>query len=127
MWESLFSLTSTFLIIIAVLALAYLFTKHVAGRLYTGGANNFRSKRMQVLEQLVIGKDQKLLIVQMGSELYFIGAAQGNITCIEHISQENAQKWKDEDAQKLEQNPELNFNDILRKAAEKLNGKGGRD
>ncbi len=126
MWESLFSLVSTLLIIVAVLALAYLFTKHVAGRLYTGGANSFRSKRMQVLEQLSLGKDQKLVIAKMGDDLYFLGITQSGVSCIEKIPQETAQKWADEDEQKLDKQPEVNFSDILRKATEKFNGKGGQ-
>ncbi len=122
MWESLFSLISSLLIIVAILFLAYLFTKYVAGRLYSG-QSSYRSKRMKVLETINTGKDQKLMLVQMGENIYFLGLSQGNVTCIERVSQEQAKKWTQEDNEKYSQLPETSFSDTLKKVAEQFNNK----
>ncbi len=123
MWDSILSLISSLIIIIAVLFAAYAFTKFLAGRLYAG-QNTYRTRRMKVLEQITTGKDQKLMLVQMGEQLYFLGVTSGSITCIERVSKEQASEWNDEDKQKQAQQSEMNFSDTLRKVAQQFNSKG---
>lgn len=50
---------------VLMLALAYWFTRYVVGRL-AGGRLLPRQSRMTVLEQLSVGRDQRLLLVKVG-------------------------------------------------------------
>lgn len=69
-----------------ILALAYWFTRHVVGRMAGGGL--VRGRRINVLEQVPVGKDQRLLLVRLGERLYLLGAAPGGITNLGEVPQE---------------------------------------
>ena len=61
-----------------ILGAAYWFTRYVVGRMAGGGL--VRGRRISVLEQVPVGKDQRILLVEIGGRLYLFGAAPGGIT-----------------------------------------------
>ena len=71
------------LVIIAVLALAYLFTRYGAGRL--NGMFRPRRRRMTVVEQVPLGRDQRLVLVRMGDTLYLLGVTPGGVSRLEKL------------------------------------------
>ena len=74
-----------------VLALAYWFTRHVVGRMAGGGLAGGR--RMAVLEQIPLGKEEKLLLVRLGDRLYFLAVTPGGANILRELTQEEAQPW----------------------------------
>lgn len=84
MLPDILKLVWALLVILIVLVLSYLFTRFVAGRA-AGGPSRFRKGRITVLDQATVGKDQKLLLVQLKDQIYFLGTAQGGITCLEKL------------------------------------------
>lgn len=90
MLTDILKLVWALIVILIVLVLAYLFTRFVAGRATGGpGLSRFRRGRITVLDQVTIGKDQKILLVQLKDQVYFLGAAQGSITCLEKLPAED--------------------------------------
>ena len=79
----------------AVLVLAYVFTKYVGGRLLLGG--RYRGRHITVLEQAAVGRDQRLLLVQVGEQIYLLGATPGGITCLKELTPEQTAGWSGED------------------------------
>ncbi len=69
-----------------ILALAYWFTRHVVGNM--AGGRLGRGRHITVLEQIPVGKDQRLLLVKVGERLYLYGAAPGGFTNLGEIPQE---------------------------------------
>lgn len=69
-----------------ILALAYWFTRHVVGTM--AGGRLVRGRRITVLEQVPVGKDQRLLLVRVGERLYLFGAAPGGFTNLGEVPQE---------------------------------------
>lgn len=69
--------------ILGVLVLAYLFTRYVAGRGQGGGPSRLGKRMLTILDQVAVGKDQRLLLVRAGETYYFLGVTQGSITCLE--------------------------------------------
>ena len=61
-----------------ILALAYWFTRYVVGNM--AGGRLGRGKYLTVLEQIPVGKDQRLLLVKVGERLYLYGATPGGFT-----------------------------------------------
>ena len=55
-----------------ILVLAYWFTRYVAGHMMTGALG--RGKHITVLEQVSVGKEQRLLLVRIGNRTYFLSA-----------------------------------------------------
>ena len=115
----------TILVIAAVLVLAYAFTRFVAGRAAGSNSIRYRGRRLTVLEQVAVGKDQKLLLVQMGERYYFLGAAQGGISCLEQVSPEEAERWKQEAESGQDTSPTIRFQDALREVVERRRDRGG--
>lgn len=76
-----------------ILALAYWFTRYVAGRMATGGL--VRGKHITVLEQVPVGKEQRLLLVRVGSRIYFLAATPGGVNNLGELSQEETAGWDD--------------------------------
>ena len=76
-----------------ILALAYWFTRYVAGRMATVGL--VRGKHITVLEQVPVGKEQRLLLVRVGSRIYFLAATPGGVNNLGELSQEETAGWDD--------------------------------
>lgn len=79
--------------ILGVLVLAYLFTRYVAGRGQGGGPSRLGKRMLTILDQVAVGKDQRLLLVRAGETYYFLGVTQGSITCLEKLTAEEAEAW----------------------------------
>lgn len=81
--------------ICAVLLLSYWFTRYVvAGR----AAQAAERAACTVLEEIQVGKDQKLLLVQAGEQICLLGAAPGGITCLRTLNREEMGQWEQEGA-----------------------------
>ena len=72
---------------------AYLFTRYVAGRGQGGGPSRLGKRMLTILDQVAVGKDQRLLLVRAGETYYFLGVTQGSITCLEKLTAEEAEAW----------------------------------
>ena len=97
---------------ILVLALAYWFTRYVVGRL-AGGRLLPRPGRMTVLEQLSVGKDQRLLLVKVGEKIHLLGVTPGGISRLETLTEEEAAAWAAE-AKTPDAPPAVSFREALR-------------
>lgn len=69
-----------------ILILAYLVTRYAVGRLGRG----IRPRRgsLTVLEQIPLGREQKLLLVEIGENVYLLGVTPGSITRLEKLPKE---------------------------------------
>ncbi len=132
MIEDLFGILSAIIIIIAVMALAYLFTRHVVGRFGQSGlimgsfGTTPRKRRISVLEQVVIGKDQKLMLVKMDDEIYFLAVSQNGTNLLKKVEREQAELWAMQDSELLSDVPS-DFQTSLRKVLSNMKNKGGKE
>lgn len=76
-----------------ILVLAYWFTRYVAGHMMTGALG--RGKHITVLEQVSVGKEQRLLLVRIGNRTYFLSATPGGIQNLGELSQEETAGWEE--------------------------------
>ena len=106
-----------------VLVLAYWFTRHVVGRLMVG--RSLRS-RLTVLDQVSLGRDQRLVLARGGETVYLLGGTpvgsemgiRDRISCLQVLSKEEAAPWLEQT-----QTPDLskdrpNFWEAMRKVME---------
>lgn len=82
-------------VIVAILVLAYFFTRYVAGRglgkFFPQGAGQLR-----LLDQLSLGKDQRLAVVQAGARHLLLGVTPSGVTLLAELTAEEAQLWRRE-------------------------------
>ena len=89
--------------VVLIIGLAYWFTKYVAGR---GGFGVFQAGRqMEVLDQLPLGRDQRVVLARAGGRYLLLGATPAGITLLAELTEEEAAAWKRESPQAAEGKP----------------------
>ena len=88
--SSLFSLIWLLVCVLAVIVLAWLFTKYVAGR---GGALGVSggSERFRVLSRLSLGREQSAVLVKVGEKYLLLGVTASEITVLKELTPEEAE------------------------------------
>lgn len=101
-----------------VLVLAYWSTRHVAGRLMVkrrvGG-------RMEVLDQMSLGRDQRLVLARVGETVYLLGVSSGSVSCLRVLTKEEAEGWFTPGSEQNSGGPGgegLHFREALRRVLE---------
>lgn len=78
----------------AVLALAWLCTRYLAGR----GAGGFSVPRgggkLRLLEQIRLGKDAGAAVVRAGERYFLLGITPASVTLLAELSAEEGAAWK---------------------------------
>ena len=80
--------------VLAIAALAYLFTKYVAGR---GGALpglGSGNARLKALARLPLGRDQSVVLARVGERYLLLGAGTAGVTLLAELTGEEAAAWK---------------------------------
>lgn len=92
--DTILSLLGMLLMLGVILLLAYLFTKYFARwKLGTLGGLA-KSSHMRVLEQLTLGPDMRLLVVQVDTHYLLLGLSSAGITQLQELSAEEVSLWK---------------------------------
>ena len=89
MWKEFLSLVWALAVIAGVLALAWWFTRYVVGR---RARTRTAGRSLELIEELPLGKDQKLLLVRVGEQVQLFGAAPGGIARLGALSPEEADR-----------------------------------
>ena len=119
--EVVLSLLWTLLVTGGMLALAYWFTRHVVGRMAPSGMACGRN--LEVLEQVAMGKDQRLMLVRVGQRVLILASTPGGITNLGELSEEEAAKLRPPEGE----SPRLSdgFAQTLRRVLEQRKRGGG--
>lgn len=108
--EAVLQLLGALAVVAAVLALAYLVTRYVVGGLGRTGVKS-NGRHLVPMEQLSLGRDQKLLLVRLEDRCLLLGVTPGGITCLKELTQEEMASWQESDAG----NPVSGFQEQLRR------------
>ena len=79
--------------VVLILGAAYWFTRYAAGRGLFGQARP--GARMKIHDQLVLGRDQRLALVQVGGRWFLLGAASGSVSLVAELTAEEAAAWQE--------------------------------
>lgn len=115
MWgeSPIFSLLGMVLSAVVIIALAYWFTRYVAGR---GGLGAFGPLKagggLEVLAQLPLGRDQKMIVAQAGERYFLLGVTASEISLLAEFTAEEAACWR-EQAKTAEQKETPSFRQAL--------------
>lgn len=99
MFEELGSLLWYVLCIAAVVGLAYWTTRKLGSVPGAGAlARQKNPLRIQLLAQLSLGRDEKLLVVRTGKRAFLLGASSGGISRLAEFTEEELQAWSEDSA-----------------------------
>ena len=88
--SSLFSLIWLLVCVLAVVVLAFLFTRYVAGRGGTLGVSG-GSERFQVLARLPLGREQSAVLVKAGEKYLLLGVTPSKVAVLKELTAEEAE------------------------------------
>lgn len=88
------SLLGMLVIVAGVLVMAYFFTRYVAAR-GMAGYPAIRGQKLKVLDQMSLGRDQRLLVIQAGERFFLVGAAATGFTMLAELTGQEAEQWTD--------------------------------
>ena len=88
--SSAFSLLWLVACVALILVRAYVSTRFLANR--SGAAQPGR--RIQILEQQPIGRDQKLTLARVGERWFLLGVAPSGVSLVAEFSPEEAASWQ---------------------------------
>lgn len=76
--------------VVAVIGLAYWFTRFVVGRgLIPGTGRQQGGKQMEILSQQTLGKDQRIAVVRVGTRYFLVGIAANSISTLAELTEED--------------------------------------
>ncbi len=103
MLGDIFTVLGMLLIVVAILILAYFSTKYIA-RLRFGSLNaGAKNSRMQILDQLTMGTDMRLIVVRVGVRYLLLGLSSGGIHTLAELTQDEALLWEESDLNEIGQ------------------------
>lgn len=118
--EDILSIVSMLLTVIAVLLMAYFFTRYIAGRSPGGMRTQGGKKQLRVIEQVSLGREQRVAVVQVGERYFVLGITSSNVNKLAELTEEERTLWQMESSAgggMGSSNP--NFRDSLLKVLEK--------
>ena len=73
--------------IVVVLGMSYWVTRFVAGRGILGnGTGRMGNGQLKIVEQLMLGRDQRIVVVEVGEKHYLLGITANNISLLSEIT-----------------------------------------
>ena len=78
--------------VVLIIGLSYWFTRYVVGRRGFGALSGGR--RMEVLDQLPLGRDQRVVLARAGERYLLLGATPAGITLLAELTAEEAASWR---------------------------------
>ena len=90
------SVAGMLIAIVVVIGLAYWFTRYVVGNRLFLGMNSTGNRQLQVLDQLPVGKEQRLVVVRAGERYLLLGVTGQNISVLAELTAEEAEQWLQE-------------------------------
>ena len=89
--DNILTLLWLLICVLAIVVLAYLFTKYVAGKGGGFGISGSGTEQFKVLSRLPLGREQFLALVQAGNRYFLLGVASTGVSPVAELSQEEAQ------------------------------------
>lgn len=94
MQQDVLALLGMLLTVVIVLVLAYFCTKYFSRwKLGSLATNTSTSSQMRILDQLTVGADLRLLLVQVGTRHLLLGLSAAGITSLLELTPEEASLW----------------------------------
>lgn len=82
--------------VVLIIGLAYWAARYAAGRGSLGAFSGGR--RMEVLDRLVLGRDQSLVLARVGERYLLLGAGTAGVSLLAELTAEEAAAWKPPEA-----------------------------
>lgn len=113
--------------VVLVMGLAYLFTKYVAGSAAVTPRRGGRGKMLNAVEQMYMGRDRQIILVQVGERYFLLGSTATEISTLAEIPAEEVAAWREKEGQLGEDGQPMSFAQSLREVMKRRGGRYNGD
>ena len=85
--------------IVAVMGLAYLVTRYIAGIQSPLSQRGRNAKMLHIVEQVYMGRERQVVLVQAGERYFLLGNTPTQITTLAELSAEEVEVWREKEQQ----------------------------
>ena len=110
--------------VVLTMGLAYFMTRYVAGNFPAHTSRKTHTKMLRTVEQLYMGRDRQVILVQAGDRYFLLGNTAGQITTLAEFSAEEIEAWREKEKQTGEEGQRMSFAKAMQ---EILKQRGGRN
>ena len=93
MTREILSLVGIIAVVLLVLGGSYVFTRWAGRGLGGGWFAGAGGSRMRLVDRLAIGRDQSLLVAQVGTRHLLLGASPAGVTLLAELTEEEGAQW----------------------------------
>lgn len=112
MFEGIFPLILSIIILLAILYMAYLASKYLGG----ATARQSSAKHIKLLDSMAVGQDKAIAAIRVGERQFLIGITTGGISNLAELEQQDVQEMLlEEDASSAQQK----FADMFKKLSKR--------
>ena len=113
--------------VVLVMGLAFLFTKYVAGSASVASRRGGRGKMLNAVEQMYMGRDRQIILVQVGERYFLLGSTASEISTLAEIPAEEIDAWREKEGQKGEVGQPMSFAQSLQEVMKRRGGRYNGD
>lgn len=105
--------------IVLVMGLAYFATRFVGGNMLARGSRKTHGKMLRSVEQMYLGRDRQIILVQVGERYFLLGNTANQITNLAELSAEEVEAWREKERQTGEEGQRMSFTQALQEILKK--------
>lgn len=113
--------------IVLILGLAYVVTRLVAGNIPTRGLRKAHGKMLCSVEQLYMGRDRQIVLVQAGDRYLLLGNTPTQITTLAEFTAEEVEAWREKERETEGEAQRMSFSQALQKVIKQRSGRDSND
>lgn len=113
--------------VVLIMGLAYLVTRYVAGNMPVRSSRRAHGKMLCTVEQLYLGRDRQVLLVQAGDRYLLLGNTPTQITTLAEFSAEEIEAWREKESETEGEVQRMSFSQALQKVIKQRSGRDNSD
>ena len=113
--------------IVLILGLAYLVTRYIAGNMPARPFRKTHEKMLHSVEQLYLGRDRQIILVQVGDRYFLLGNTANQIHTLAELSADEVEAWREKERQAREEGQRISFSDALKETLKQRSGRYNGD
>ena len=113
--------------IVLILGLAYVVTRFVGGNIPAGTSRKARGKMICSVEQVYMGRDRQIVLVQAGDRYLLLGNTPNQITTLAEFTAEEVEAWREKEKETEGEAQRMSFSQALQKVLKQRSGRDSND
>lgn len=113
--------------VVLILGLAYVATRLLAGNMPMQSFRKAHGRMLCSVEQLYLGRDRQIVLVQVGDRYLLLGNTQTQITTLAEFTAEEVEAWREKESGTQGEVQRMSFSQALQNVIKQRSGRDHSD